>query len=249
MSKQPSLSIIIPTFNSEESVGLSLKSIVSQSFKDYEVWIIDGKSTDNTLNVIQEFSAQGVSIHSISEPDNGIYDAMNKGITLARGEWLYFLGSDDVLADPDVLYKIFKGSNNLQCYDVIYGNVIFKHSQTIYDGEFNCYKLLSKNICHQSIFYRRKLFDIIGYFSPKYKMLADWHSNMKWFNHKKIRNKYVDILVAIYNEDGSCFNIPDSEFKKDWEKNIKQYFPFHTIFLYNNRNSKYFRKIANICLR
>ena len=75
-------------------------------------------------------------------------------------------------------------------------------------------------------------------------MLADWHFNMKWFNHKQIQKKFLDLVVAVYDEDGSCFNIPDIEFKKDWERNIRQFFPVSAVYIHRKARSKYLGKIA-----
>lgn len=99
------LSIIIPTYNSASVLPRALDSIICQTFTNWEVLIMDGISTDDTLKMAQSYNDSRIRIYS--EPDNGIYDAMNKGINKANGEWLYFLGSDDCLFSKDVLSNIF----------------------------------------------------------------------------------------------------------------------------------------------
>src|SRR5246127_4505724 len=103
-SYEPSFSVIIPTYNSAKTISQSIQSVLRQSFTGYEVLIIDGASTDDTLAITSAFNSE--RIKTISEKDRGVYDAMNKGIKLAKGQWLYFLGSDDALYDDSVLEKI-----------------------------------------------------------------------------------------------------------------------------------------------
>src|ERR1700722_16529958 len=100
------LSIIIPTYNSQNTILTALQSIVKQSFDDFEIIIVDGLSNDDTVTIVKNFQDDRIKI--ISELDNGIYDAMNKGIDRAKGDWLYFLGSDDRLYNDTVLEDVNK---------------------------------------------------------------------------------------------------------------------------------------------
>lgn len=102
------VSIIIPTYNSAAGIDLCLRSISSQTFREYEVIIADGLSTDSTVSQVEKFiPAFNNQIKITSKKDNGIYDAMNKGLEQATGEWIFFLGSDDELHEDTVLYEIF----------------------------------------------------------------------------------------------------------------------------------------------
>ena len=164
------ISIIIPTFNSAKTLAVCLDSILKQSFTDFEVLIMDGLSTDNTLEIAKSYD--DIRLIISSEKDNGIYDAMNKGITQSKGEWIYFLGSDDRLFNKNVfseVYEIQKKGNS----KIIYGNVLIegqagwaKNGQ-IYDGEFSLSKLIERNICHQAIFYKKEVFDKLGLYNIK----------------------------------------------------------------------------------
>ena len=200
MKQLPFFSIIIPTYNSEKTLKKCLTSVVNQSFIDYEVLIIDGLSTDNTLKIVENFNDS--RIKNFSEADEGIYDAMNKGIKLAQGEWLYFSGSDDELYDDKVLYDIavFIQRNNQLSF--VYGNTIFTKNQNVYDGEFDRLKFYLKNICHQAIFYKKELFKIIGLFNLQYKILADWDFNTRCFFYRGLQIKYIDRIIANYDESG-----------------------------------------------
>lgn len=191
-------SIIIPTYNSSQTIGETIKSVLIQDFEDFEVIVIDGASTDNTVKIIETFKDTRISIYS--ETDKGVYDAMNKGIEKSNGEWLYFLGSDDTLYEPSVLKKIY---SNLDNNDFVYGNVLFSHSQVIWAGEFNREKLnLDKNICHQAIFYRKNLFKKLGNYNLKFTIWADWDFNIRCFSTPGIKINFVDIVIANYNEIG-----------------------------------------------
>ena len=119
----PRLSIIIPTFNSAKTLSRCLDSVISQSFTDWEVLMMDGVSNDDTIKIASSYQDSRIQIYS--EPDKGIYDAMNKGIDKAQGEWLYFLGSDDWLFNCNSLKDIF--CNNINQYDVVYVAVYAPH--------------------------------------------------------------------------------------------------------------------------
>lgn len=221
MKSKPKISIIIPTYNASKTLSAAIESVLEQTFTDYEILVIDGLSTDHTVELAKSYQDERIKI--ISEKDNGIYDAMNKGIQLAEGDWLYFLGSDDKLYDSTVLEKIsaWLGKD----YDVLYGNVVFSISQRIYDGRFSAQKLITRNICHQAIFTRRNVFKKLGNFDVEYKGLADWHFNFKWFSNQTIKHKYLDQIIAYYYEDGYSFKNPDKKFSEDFAKMIKSYLP------------------------
>lgn len=224
-------SIIIATHNAAKSLSKTLDSILSQIYKDYEVIIIDGASSDGTRGLIENYEKKfNGKLRWKSELDKGIYDAMNKGIGMAKGEWIYFLGSGDVLYDADVLDSIFDAIRKKPA-DVIYGNVQWGDSKTIYDGKFSKLKLIEKNICHQAIFFNKKIFKKLGKFDLKYKTGADYVFNMKWFNEKSIIKKYIGRTIAIYDVTGSSSKNYDSRFWSERRAIIKKYFPLNIIIL------------------
>lgn len=239
MEGKPKISIIIPTYNASKTLSSALESILEQTFTDYEILIIDGMSSDNTVELVNSYQDERIKI--ISEKDSGIYDAMNKGIQLAKGEWLYFLGGDDRLYDNEVLEKVSQWFD--QDFDILYGNVIFSISQKLYDGKFSKLKLIEKNICHQAIFSKKSVFNKTGLFNIEYKALADWHFNMKWSSNPSIKNKYINQIIAYYYEDGYSFNNPDERFSKDFNQIIKNYTPKSIRMVYLLKNL--FLKIKN----
>jgi glycosyltransferase involved in cell wall biosynthesis len=198
----PFFSIIIPTFNSEKTLQDALTSILEQSLTDFEVLIIDGLSTDNTLKIIKENSERDKRISFISEKDSGIYDAMNKGIGIAKGQWIYFIGSDDKLYSKTVLEAV---SNDLQicACDFYYGNVIMPFQKKPYDGVFDFNKLLARNISHQAIFFNRQLFEKLGVYNTQYRMCADWDFNIRYFQQADLKPAYNNITIAYFGEGGA----------------------------------------------
>jgi len=201
----PFLSIVIPTFNSGKTLRATLESISSQTLQDIEAIIVDGASTDTSVEIGKEFSVKYPFIKSISEKDKGIYDAMNKGISMANGEWLLFLGSDDTLFDNNVLDRVALKIKENNSYKFFYGNVKvnsnFGSSQdVIYDGEFSIEKLLLKNIPHQAIFYHKDIFNEVGYYNINYPICADYDFNLKVASRFKLC--YLDEVVSIFSAAG-----------------------------------------------
>ena len=195
----PKISIIIVVFNAVKTLETTIDSVLAQTNKNHELIIVDGGSTDGTLDILKNKNAQNISW--TSEPDKGIYDAMNKGIKKAAGEWIIFLGADDQCYDEQVLQSVFSKSN-YENVDFIYGNVKSEAYKGLYDGEFNYEKLLRKNIPHQSIFYRKKIFDKIGTYNLRYKTHADWDFNLRCFENKELKIKYVDTVIAEFGKGG-----------------------------------------------
>jgi glycosyltransferase involved in cell wall biosynthesis len=125
----PFFSIIVPTYNSEATLKGCLESVLCQKFTDIEILIIDGMSNDKTLSIAKNYKNPIIRIYT--ETDEGIYDAMNKGIKQSQGKWLYFLGSDDELYDNEVLTNIATLINNNDNPDIIYGNVMVTRDNSI----------------------------------------------------------------------------------------------------------------------
>jgi glycosyltransferase involved in cell wall biosynthesis len=200
----PFISIIIPAFNAEETILTAIKSIQQQTFQDFEIVLVDGLSSDNTVKMVEELNDNRIKIHS--EKDKGTYDAMNKGIGYAKGEWLYFIGGDDYLYDSSILETLSKKLKKTKEH-VLYGNVLIKGDTgwatdgQIYNGKYSFQKLLKSNICHQSMFYRRSfiLQNQLQY-DLKYPVSADWDFNIACRLHTKF--SYVKDIVAVFNAGG-----------------------------------------------
>lgn len=182
----PLVSIIIPTFNSSLTIAETIQSIINQTYSNIEVLVMDGLSEDATCQIVKEFVVKYSFITLVSEKDQGVYDAMNKGIHLSRGDFLYFMGSDDVFFEKDTLEKM---TNQIEVDDdFIYGNVMFKNNKQIYSGKSSINKLINQqiSICHQAIFYSRQTFKICGKYNLKYFIHADYDFNIRCFKNKKL---------------------------------------------------------------
>jgi len=199
----PLVSIVLASFNCRKVIENALRSVFEQSFGHKEIIVIDGGSTDGTVNVLEKHDH--LIDYWISENDEGIYHALNKGVSLARGEWLYFLGADDYLNDPGVLERIFKRQLNAK---LVYGDVILSgngpvgRDGIVYDGAFSKLKLCYQNICQQAILYHKSLFEELGGFNLNYPILADREFNIKVFANYGENTQYIDEIFAVYNTEG-----------------------------------------------
>ena len=205
------VSIVTVVRNGVITIEQTILSVISQDYLDFEYILIDGVSTDGTLEVLEKYSDK---LKYISEPDRGIYDAMNKGISLAKGDWIYFLGCDDVFHRNTTLSEIFH-KRDYDKYDVVYGNVFFIQSKKIFDGEFDYDKHALMSICQQAIFYRKDLFNKFGLFNYYYKTAADYVFNMTIFCLDKDKWKYINLIVADYNETGASATLMDDIYQNN----------------------------------
>ena len=223
----PKISIITVVYNAKGFLEETIESVLSQNFNNFEYIIIDGGSIDGTLDIIKKYQDR-ITLW-VSEPDKGIYDAMNKGIRYAKGEYVYFLGGDDLLFDNQVLKNV--NSYLMDKRKVYYGNVLFKKRNVIYDGEFNLVKIVTRNISHQSIFYPKEIFEKYS-FDTKYKIFADYELNLKLYGNSSYSFVYIPMTIALFNDEGaSGSNTLDLNFETDRLEIIKNNFPYW-IYLY-----------------
>lgn len=191
--KKYMISIIVATFNAAKVLRTALDSVLMQTFQDWECIIVDGASKDDTLTIVEEYERLDNRFWHISEPDKGIYDAFNKGWKNARGEWIYYLGSDDKLT-PDGLAILYESSNG---YDVVVGNVYGVHR----GGKIRICKSSGLRACHQAIIVKRTVIKTLGGFDLSYSILADY--DLMWKLSKYAFSvKNIDIPVAYFASDG-----------------------------------------------
>ena len=234
-----------------QTIEETILSVLAQDYPSIEYLIIDGVSTDGTIDILSKYKRTN-RLKYVTEPDSGIYDAMNKGISAATGDWLMFLGSDDVFFDDNVLKRVF--STNLADESIIYGNVKFLHSGLIYDGVFDQEKISLKNICHQAMLFKKNVFNELGNFNLKYKIYADHEFNLRWMG-AKISNKYVSETLVIFNEKGISGGIIDEKFLSDFDQllinnNIVSSKSFFALKKENMQlRSSYRYKVGNIIMK
>ena len=221
----PLVSVIIVVYNGAHCLEAALQSVLSQDPTLVECIVIDGGSRDGTIPMLERYDAE-IDLWQ-SEPDRGIYDAMNKGAALARGRFLYFLGADDVmLAKVSELRQELTDSST-----VYYGNVLWTSPHRVYDGPFTGWKLARRNICHQAIYYPTHLVRQWK-FNTEYRMLADWEFNLKCFSDKGVRLQYLPHTIAMYNMEGASANQRDDAFERDRTALYRRYLPLPVYLLH-----------------
>ena len=201
------ISIITVCKNAENAIERTMLSVVSQNcFKEnIEYVVIDGASTDKTFEIIQQYS-KTYPTKWISEPDSGIYNAMNKGIKMASGEYLLFLNAGDYLVHYNViksLMNLFEGKE----FDMIYGNVfsvdpISEQYRIKAVKQPDALFFFYDSLPHQAVFYKRTLFDKFGSYDETFKILADNVFNKKIVCDKHISVKHIDHIISVFLGDG-----------------------------------------------
>ncbi len=206
------ISVVIVVYNAETTIGHAINSVLGQTYKPVELLVIDGKSTDSTIPVIKSF-ADKIN-YFVSEKDEGIYDAMNKGIAAAKGEWVLFLGADDAFYTASVLQEIF-GDADLSHIDLLYGDVEFDSNKRRYGAQKDYRQLIEQNICHQAIFYKRRLFQLAGNYNTRYSILADYEMNLRLFRQPALKMQYVPEIITLFNDKGASNVTIDKYFHGD----------------------------------
>lgn len=209
-------SIIIPTLNVAATLHACVDSITTQTSRDFELVLVDGGSTDGTVDIAKSVAQESdISLVTHCEPDRGPYDAMNRGVNMASGAWLLFLGADDTLYAQDTLQSVAAFIEEHRTADLVYGDVILRSTGTRRAGVFDLDRLLFEtNMCHQSIFYRRGLFSGIGPYNLRYTIWADWDFNIRCFSNPALVADYMDIVVTNYNDVSGISSVVDKEFRK-----------------------------------
>lgn len=230
---QPLVSIVIVTYNAEVHLRECLNSILNQMNLDFELLIFDGKSTDSTLSIINEYD-NSINYWQ-SEPDKGIYDAMNKAIRFCKGKWMLFLGADDRL-----LHGFSEMLNQLiDARTIYYGDCMT--SVELYGGKFSAYKVSKRNICQQGIFYTAEVFKKYT-FNVKYAVFADYLLNIQCWGDPDFKKKYIPLKIAAYNLNGYSSFASDDAFKKDKALFVKKYLGIWIYLRYTFRKAKSLRK-------
>jgi glycosyltransferase involved in cell wall biosynthesis len=187
-------SIIVVTYNNAGGLTRTLNSICQLDYADKEVVVVDGGSSDGTPGIIAEYKDMIAS--SVSERDNGIYNAMNKGIKLAKGDYVVFMNAGDEFADKDVLTQVSRYAG-----DIILGEDIYGGQRRRLKDRVTLYDLLSVGIFHQAVYYRREVLQKYG-FDESYKIIADLKSVVEPFVKDGITITCVTEPLAICESGG-----------------------------------------------
>jgi glycosyltransferase involved in cell wall biosynthesis len=220
---RPLVSIICPTYNCADKLSLTLRSVLTQTGVDFECIVVDGGSNDGTIAVVEAFLPDE-RLHCDSRRDRGIYDAMNRGIDLARGRFLFFLGAGDRLR-PGSLQAIAAEAelHRITSATFVYGDVFWDGRDVVYDGKFSRFKLAARNICHQAIFYHREVFSLLGKFELRYPTHADYAFNIRCFASRQIKKRYAPVIVADYEAGGVSSLCADANFNSECARLVRLY--------------------------
>lgn len=212
----PMLSVVVPTFRCADVLPIALASLAGQRERNFEVVVSDGAAPDDSSREVAErFRDLLPALTVLSRPDRGVYDAINLALPHVRGRWMYVLGSDDRLHDPEVLEHVL-GVLATTRAALVYGDVRVLGSNLMvadgarYGGPFTLARLFRQNICQQAIFYRRDLFDHIGGFDLRFRLWADWDFALRAF--ATVTTAWTDVVVADYAATGLSSAALDGEF-------------------------------------
>ena len=204
------LSIITVNLNNKDGLQKTIDSVISQTFKDFEWIVIDGGSIDGSKELIEQYSDH-IS-YWVSEPDKGIYNAMNKGIRAAKGEYLQFLNSGDYLIVSDVLDRFFSYGAEA---DIMYGYVARNIDGKVQNltgflskDDISLIDLYYQTIPHQGSFFRASLFEQFGLYNENLRIVADREFYIKTIIYGNVSVKFIPITVSFFEDGGISSTSP-----------------------------------------
>ena len=205
------LSIITINYNNAEGLRKTMESVLAQTYTEIEYIIVDGASTDGSVDVIRELATRP-TIKWVSEKDTGIYNAMNKGIRMATGEYIEILNSGDILFDANVTQRMIErldqiNSKREENVGILYGNMIKVNAQGKVVGksgytEYSLRQFYSSTLNHDCAYIRRDLFEEYGLYDEQLKIVSDWKWYLQAIGLGKVKPEYVDIDVTIFDDGG-----------------------------------------------
>lgn len=235
------ISLVTVSFNSGKTIGETIESVLEQTYKNVEYIIVDGASTDNTLEVVKQYNGQISKI--ICEPDYGIYDAMNKGIRAATGDVIGFLNADDVYAGNYVLERVARAFSEDESVDSVYGDLCYVSEDDPNDivrfwraGEFNEKSFLNGWMPpHPTFFVRKSVLEKYGLFDPTFRFAGDYELILRLLYKHRISAKYLRFLMVKMRIGGAGNRwmenrlIANLEDRLAWKKNKLRPRPYTTI--------------------
>lgn len=209
------ISLITATFNSAATLRDTIQSVIKQTFHDIEYIIVDGGSTDKTVGIIKEHEPLFHGrMRWVSEPDNGIYDAMNKGIDMASGEVIGILNSDDFFTSNDILQTVNDAFNADNQLDAVYADVVYVDRDNINKTlrHFSGKKFSRNRLCygfmppHPSFYTKKSCYDKCGTYNTAYPICADYDMFVKMIWEKNIKTRYIPKVFVTMRSGGASGN-------------------------------------------
>jgi glycosyltransferase involved in cell wall biosynthesis len=228
-SPKPLISIITVCLNADKNIATCIDSVIAYGNNKCEHIIIDGASTDKTVDILKEFNNK--IEFWISEKDQGIYNAMNKAIKYVKGKWVLFLGSDDQLhSEFPKIIPYLKEDNT-----VYYGDYLSDEKK--YGGKFSTYRLTKSNFCQQCVLYSANIFQKYS-FNERYKISADHLFNIQCWVDRSYNFEYLPIVLTIFSSSGISSNQKDSILVNDLDGIILQHFGIFFLMRYKIKKIK-----------
>lgn len=220
------LSIITINRNNANGLDKTIQSVINQSYEDFEYIVIDGNSTDHSIDIIKKYNSN--INYWVSETDKGIYNAMNKGIAKANGNYVLFLNSGDYLVNSDVLKSVFEKQ---QTADIIYGNMQIdwgngKISSGKMPDKITFKQMYIDTLWHPVSFIKKTLFDKYGLYNETYKVVADYDFFFKVIIINNVTTYHINVDIAMYNLNGLS-SLPENKALEQAERRkvIESYLP------------------------
>jgi len=225
------ISIITVVYNNEKTIKDAIESVLSQTYNDIEYIIIDGNSKDKTVEIINKFKNQ--LGYFVSEPDKGLYDAMNKGIKIAKGDIIGILNSDDLYQDSNVISEVMDFFQRDKALDILYGNLVYVKSDNTNNvvrnwkskSYYNNFFEHANVPPHPSLFVKKGVYNDAGMFDLEFKIAADYELMLRILKRHNFKSIYIDRLIVRMRlggaSNGSFLGIikQNQEVLRAWEKN------------------------------
>ncbi|MEZ4874053.1 MAG: glycosyltransferase family 2 protein [Flavobacteriaceae bacterium] len=213
----PKFSIITVNFNDAAGLKKTIESVIGQRFTDYEYLVIDGASTDGSLEVIRAYEPQ--LTFWLSEKDKGVYEAMNKGLKHAQGTYVLFLNSGDYFVDENVLLQVSPKMKETK--DIYYGNLLF-HSKKgpflrEYPEKLTFSYFLERSLPHPGSFIKRTLFEDLFYYSETFKIISDWEFFIYAICKAEVSYEHLKETISVFDLQGMS-NKPENKSRIEAEK-------------------------------
>lgn len=223
----------IVTINRNNAIGLekTMRSVAAQTCKEFEYIVVDGASTDGSVETVKKHEAEFNHLKWVSEPDSGIYNAMNKGLRMTSGDYIQILNSGDSLATPDVMERMLSALEKANKPSMFYGNMVkcFPDGRRCADKSFEgreitMLDMYTGTLNHDPTYIRRDMFEKYGYYDESLKIVSDW----KWYLQTIVLGgeepRYVDIDVTLFDMSGISETNKDLD-RAERKQVLEQLFP------------------------
>lgn len=220
------ISIITVNYNDKPGLQKTIQSVLSQSVKDFEFIVIDGNSNDGSKEIIEQNSGQ--INYWVSEPDSGVYNAMNKGIRAATGDFVIFMNGGDIFYDNHVIENVLPLLS--ADFKIYYGDVIVKKSNSerhkIYPDQLSFSYFYTNALCHQTCFIKRQLFYDHFFYNENYKIYSDGEFFIYTICKQNVPYKHLNMIIAVYDFNGISSNPKYEKLHEDERMtSINKFFP------------------------